>query len=344
LLEKPEKTNFLAICRDNNVQVELLRNKEHLIRCIKESDLVEIEWWHHPVMAGFLADFPALSTRIIFWSHISGTFYPYISADFIKFAGTMIFTSPYSFENQYWNDTEKVLIKKNCRMIYSSGGFERIEPVKRLHEGFNVGYIGTQSYAKLNPNFVEYCNAISDIPNIKFTMVGDLSNQYAILKEANKYHIASQMHFVDYVNSVSEEFSEMDVFGYLLNPTHFGTTENVLLEAMAAALPVVCLDQCTEKHLIRHNCTGLLVKNKDEYKNAINYLYNNPKEGRRLGKAARLWVNDNFSIVSTVEKLHTLYNQVIQMDKREYTFSSVLGQKPYQYFLSCLPPELKVGI
>jgi len=85
---------------------------------------------------------------------------------------------------------------------------------------------------------------------------------------------------------------------------------------MAAGLPVICLKQCTEQYIIHHNETGILVENEVEYKNAVEFLYNHPEERMRLGKNARKYVLEKFSIQKTVENLHQVYEQVLKKEKR----------------------------
>lgn len=342
LLEAPEKMNFIDFCKNNGGRVEVAESLLHIKNAIERSDIVQIEWWHHPLMAKFLAEFPKVPTRLFVWSHISGTYYPWLPVSFIDIPEMFLFTSPYSIENPYWTERERAKAAAKCRVVYSSGGFENIRAEDMEHDGFNIGYIGTQSYAKMHPDFVRYCRQIADIPNLYFTMVGDKTNQVQILQAAKELGIERQFHFIDYVDDVSQEFSKMDVFGYLLNPSHFGTTENVLLEAMAARVPVICLEQGTEKYLIQDRVTGLLVRNEKEYGEAVRFLYEHPEERQRLGRNARKMVLDKFSVKNTVGNLERIYEETLEKEKNVYDFSAIFGDKPYQYFLACLPKEVKL--
>ena len=343
LLEQPEKLQFMEICRANSVEVEVTTDKSELEKRIAAADIVQLEWWHHPRMAGLLADFPQIPARLVVWCHISGCFYPYLSPEFLHIPLKFVFSSQYSMDNPYWSEAEKDFAARNCSVINSSGGFETISPrvYDEQREIFTVGYIGTQSYAKLNRDFIKFCNAIKNTPNVKFVMVGDTTNIPALIAEADSYGIKEKFEFIPYTSDVNAEFAKFDVFGYLLAPTHFGTTENVLLEAMAAGLPVVCLNQCAEKYLVQNNETGLLVNSIDEYAVAVNYLHSNPAERARLGNNARRYVLENFSVKRTVEQWHAVYEQILPLQKKTYDFRAVFGSNPHQYFLSCLPPQLK---
>lgn len=340
MLEAPEKLNFIDYCKSNGVECLVLSDFTEIAKQMEQVDIVELEWWQHPKFAEFIANFPTVPVNLVIWSHISGCNYPCLPAKFLSMPDKFIFTSRYSYDNPYWDEVDRQFVKNHCAMINSSGGFEHIYANKKQqHDGFNIGYIGTQSFVKINPSFVDYCNKVSDMLNVKFIMVGDKTNQAGILLEAEKYNIAENFEFVDYVSDVSHEFSRFDVFGYILNPTHFGTTENVLLEAMAASLPVVCLNHCAEQYLIRHNETGLLVNNMDEYAKAIKYLYNHPETRQRLGNNAREFVLKNFSVEKTVQKLHQVYDDVLDTDKKTYNFANVFGKAPYEWFLACLTPD-----
>ena len=45
----------------------------------------------------------------------------------------------------------------------------------------------------------------------------------------------------------------------------------------------------------------------------------------------------------TVKALHSIYEQVLHYEKKTYDFGSVFGEKPHEFFLSCLPPELRAN-
>ena len=343
LLEKPQKTNFTTICQENNVAIRVATSLTEITDEIANADIVQIEWWHHPLMAGLLPHLPHVPYRLMIWSHVSGCYYPYIQPAFLRMPLKFIFTSAYSYDNPFWDAETQKWATANCAMINSSGGFDnilpRIRPPKTTE--FNVGYLGTQSFSKLHPRFLSFCQAAGKLPGIRFTLVGDSTNKSQLMTQGEKYGLADKLKFVDYVNDVNLEFQRMDVFGYLLNPEHFGTTENALLEAMAAELPVICLRQAAEKYLVKHNETGLLVDNSEEYGNAISYLYHHPEERLRLGRNGRNYVLNNLSVKDTVRRLNAIYDAIITMPKKTYDFASVLGSSPPEYFLAGLPPTLR---
>lgn len=76
-----------------------------------------------------------------------------------------------------------------------------------------------------------------------------------------------------FVENVAEPYEQMDVFGYPLNPRHFGTGEQAVREAMFVGLPIVAFDNLCEKEIIQNGVTGLLVKDTEEYIAAIKSVY-----------------------------------------------------------------------
>lgn len=341
MLEPPEKTQFIDLCKDNGVDVLVSSELRHIEEEMREVDIVQLEWWHHPKMAEFLYLFPRIPVKLVIWSHISGCNYPAIPFDFCQAPHLFLFTSKYSLENPYWTTEQKKYARKHTVVINSSGGFEHIPSIERnAHDGFNIGYVGTLNYSKLHPNFVDYCSAIN-IPDVRFVLVGDNDKQSVIECDAKRKGIIERIEFVGYSKDVHRELSCFDVFGYPLNPDHFGTTENAMLEAMAAGLPVVALNQCAEKHLIQHLHTGLLANNVKEYAELITYLYENPSERIRIGENAREYVLSKLAVKKTVEQLHNNYDSVLKIPSKTFDFTDIFGAVPSKWFLSCLGSERK---
>lgn len=139
-----------------------------------------------------------------------------------------------------------------------------------------------------------------------------------------------------YVEDIGAELSRFDAFAYPLNPRHYGTTENALLEAMAAGLPVVAFNQCAEKYLVEHMETGLLADSTEMFAEHLRYLYENPEERIRLGRNAREWVKRELSLKKTVEKLDGCYDAVTAFDKRRFSFVEVFGESPHDWVSTCL--------
>ena len=128
LLEQPEKMNFVDVCRADGVEIICGAGDGEIREAIRSADLVQIEWWHHPRMAAFLADFPQIETHLTVWAHVSGAWYPYIPPAFLRVPQRFIFTSPCSLDNLYWSGEERAWARAHTSVVHSSGGFAAIRP------------------------------------------------------------------------------------------------------------------------------------------------------------------------------------------------------------------------
>ena len=66
----------------------------------------------------------------------------------------------------------------------------------------------------------------------------------------------------------------------------------VLLEAMAAGLPVVATNLSAHRDIIGHRQSGWLVDSADEFGEALSML-ESPDQNRKTGESARVWVREN---------------------------------------------------
>ncbi|WP_234119696.1 glycosyltransferase family 4 protein [Clostridium hydrogenum] len=343
VLEQPEKMNFINICKDSGVDICCSSSLKYIENEMLKADIVQIEWWHHPLIAKLLKDFPKVSVRLIIWSHISGCNYPSLPFEFVKIPHKFLFTSEYSLENPLWTQTERKYAEENCSVVNSSGEFnlKLKKDYTRKNDKFVIGYCGTLNYSKIHPNFIDYCASI-DILNVKYVLVGDDDNKQKIQAQAKEKGIEDKFEFTGYTNDIYNELSKFDIFAYPLNPYHFGTTENALLEAMAFGLPVVVLNQCTEKYIVKHMETGLLANGIEDYAACIKYLYSNPDVACKIGENARNHVINTYSIEKTCNGLSVVYDEVLNLEKKLFDFKKVFGDAPYNWFLACLGKDKKL--
>lgn len=342
LLEEPEKRNFFDLLVQSGVAVRVEKDAAKIREAMACADIVQLEWWHHPRMARLLLELSPIPARLVLWAHVSGTFYPWLPPAFLRVPQRFIFTSAYSYENPFWDAAACSWTKEHAAMINSVGDFSSEALCHEAHDGFAIGYVGTLSYAKLHPEFCRFCACVKDLPGAFFRLVGDAENEVQIRRDAEPFGIAEQLSFAGYVDDVAAELRRMDVFVYLLNLQHFGTTENVLLEAMKAGLAVVTLDQCAEKHLVRHGETGILVRTPEEFEQTMRYLYEHPEERARLGRNARRYIEENFSVERTATRLAAVYDEVMEAEKLPCDFKG-MGKNPHEVFLNFLPPPLREG-
>ena len=339
LLETPITLDYIAPCQANGVEIDWDLDRAAVVEMIARADIVQLEWWHHPLVLGFLEELSKIPIRLTVWAHISGCNYPVLPAAFVSFPDHFIFTTAYSYENPFWPMEEKRAIQASTTVACGAGGVGNvIDVVPKPHRGFAIGFIGTLDFRKLHPEFIDFCARV-DVPDTRYILVGRPECQFDLQKQADEKKLDAAIEFTGFTKDVKAQFERFDLFSYLLNPDHYGTTDNVLLEAMGAGMAIIVLNQCGEKHVIKHMQTGIVVNSKEEYGQAVRYLYDHPQKRKILGRNARRSALSEFSPQITMQKLHAQYHKILSKPKRYFPFEDVFGRMPHEWFISGLGKE-----
>ena len=334
LLQEPEKDGFIRMCREKGIPVSMWDGSTRLLDW---ADVVVISWWNHPVMAQFLREFPTCGGRLVLWCHVNGCHYPCLPFSLANAFDKVLFTSPYSLQNPNWTAAEQREIAERSEIVYGMGDFRPQEiplrpPVDRKGT-FRIGYVGTLNYGKLHPNFVSFCEAVCErVPEARFVMVGDRNAQ--LEQDVRAAGLWERFSFPGYIADVPAMLRTFDVFGYLLNPEHYGTTENVLLEAMACAVPPVVLRQNVEQYIVPPE-EDFTVESPEDYGRRMAELYECPDTAEQLGRRAREYVVGQYDAEKNAERFHSTCLKANGEEKRPHDFS-FLGDTPWQWFLSGL--------
>lgn len=334
LLEPPIDTGAVERVRASGFRILAGLDDMEVRKELADADVVVFSWHHHPALTKFLHDLPPMPLRSVLWCHVSGNYFPYISADFVQQFDQSIFASPFSLDLPQIKALGTEYLQAHCNVVYGLNDLSRFIQMKRKPQNrYTVGYVGTMGFCKLHPDFIDFCAAVG-MPDVEFSMVGAPSTRKELLEAAEKKGISGQFRFYGQLSDVTQALAHMDVFSYLLNPQHFGATENALLEAMAAGLPVIALDQCVERGIIQDGKTGLLVHSPEEYGKVVRFLRENPDKAAELGAAAKADIQKRYKIQDNRQRFLAACQRALAGEKRLHQFNTFFAGGPADWFLT----------
>lgn len=291
-------------------------NYARLHKKLSQTDIVQVHWWNHPLIYNFLSDPHLPEMRTAIWSHVNGHQAPQVfTKSLIEWPDVFVLATPYSLEVPCIAALPEKIRASRIKLVQSCAGIEHVKHVEPMpHQGFQIGYIGTVDYCKLHRRFVEICLKV-DIPDAKFVICGD-DIRGRVETDVRAAGASSRFDFRGWVGDISAALNEFDVLGYPLDGHHYGTGEQVLIEAMASGVVPVVLDSGVEKHIVKDGKTGIVVQTIEEYVAALEYLNHHPDQRKALARQARKDSLESFNIERTVDAWHAIYAEMGQHKKR----------------------------
>jgi len=167
-----------------------------------------------------------------------------------------------------------------------------------------------------------FSKALQEAPQAKLIMVGDGELLEACKTLARVLGIDRQVTFTGAIphSEVKAYFRNACCFAQHSVMPSYGDAEgtpNTILEAGAAALPVVSTRHAGIKDVVVENETGLLVDEFDVEGMAqqMATLLNNPERCRSMGDAARKYIQENFSSDMHAQRLQAVIDSARKQDK-----------------------------
>ena len=148
-----------------------------------------------------------------------------------------------------------------------------------------VGRIGSEKNVELLLTSMRYI--VNNCPKAKLLIVGDGPDLEKYKLFTKKQGLEKNIIFAGKVpwESIAEYYLISDIFTTASKTETQGLT---VIEAMAASLPVVCINDESFTNTVIDNLNGKIFKNKRGYKKAIIELYNDREMLKKLSKQARI--------------------------------------------------------
>jgi glycosyltransferase involved in cell wall biosynthesis len=164
--------------------------------------------------------------------------------------------------------------------------------------GFLLGTVGRLTHQKGIDVLLHALTSLSD-HQIGLVIIGTGEMEADLRALAARLCLELQVYFVGYRDDVPKLLPMFDVY---VHPARFEGMPNVVLEAMAAARPIVATDIDGTRELIRDGDHGWLVppENPEALAKAIRLALSDRDEARRRGDAARGRVAEHFNIETMV--------------------------------------------
>jgi glycosyltransferase involved in cell wall biosynthesis len=152
------------------------------------------------------------------------------------------------------------------------------------------------------------------VPEALFVLAGDGPERPALEAQARALGLNGRVAFLGYREDVCDLLASCDLF---VLPSLFEGLPLSVLEAMAAAKPVVATAIGGTDEAVVHGETGLLVPPADSaaLAGAIRTALSEPILSRRLGAAGRARVREEFSAETMVRRITEIYDELLDSHK-----------------------------
>jgi hypothetical protein len=329
LLEPPRDRRYIDAIEAAGARVIVAVHLERVAELAREADIVQFDFWNHPRLLECLARCNLPAMRSVFWSHISGLSRPLIQPELMQGADRFVFTSEASLAISWLAPLREAAPRKFAV----------------INSGFGMSGSARRQSSNRPPAIADRL----DGDDIRVSVWGEPDE--AVVARAESMHHSGRIRFCGYTADPAAALAEADIFFYPLQPDHFGTAENALVEAMSLGLVPVVLNNRAEKAIVRHGETGFVEHAIGDCTAKLQMLLAQPQLRERMARAAMRHVDENLTPAQSALEFMVLWLGLLGEPKKMTDFRAVIGDTPADWFLSTqslpgaawLPPTWQVN-
>ncbi|MCH4151540.1 MAG: glycosyltransferase family 4 protein [Sphingobium sp.] len=330
LLEEPRDTRFADAIRAAGAEITILNDRTVAQRLLEQADIVQIEYWNHPRLYAFLCGVTLPAARTLIWCHISGLFAPLIPPGLMSAAHRFLFTSACSWEAAAVRELEAD--RRAALSVVNSGfGFADTAAPTRARAG-RIGTLGTIDFTKLSPDFFAVIDHAA--PDCPVSVWGSVEPDGEVRRRAAAMHRPEAVHFHGHCDDPQAALREIGIFLYLLQPRHFGTAENALIEAMSLGCVPLVFDNPAERAIVTHGETGFIETTVESAAARLRWMLAHPDALMAMGQEAARHVARTHSARKTAADFAAIYRAMQGETRRTIDFRAILGATPADWFLA----------
>ncbi|MGH6788203.1 MAG: glycosyltransferase family 4 protein [Pseudolabrys sp.] len=330
LLEQPKDRRYVEMVEGAGACVAVAENLDQIADLAGEADIVQFEFWNHPRLFECLARCDFRPMRSVFWSHISGLFKPLIPPGLIQESARFVFTTEASRSIPYVAQATP----RKTSVINSGFGFATVSPRARRRDNRPViAYLGTIDFIKMHPGFFEAIDRLEG-NDISVAVWGRDDPSSAVAAKARAMQHPERVIFMGETDAPAAALTNADIFFYPLQPDHYGTAENALVEAMSLGLVPVVLNNPAEMAIVRDGQTGFVANSFEDCTSILDMLLSSPDLRERVGQNAARHVAETRTAAHSVQDLMILWLGLLAEEPRHCDFCSAVGDTPADWFLA----------
>jgi hypothetical protein len=204
-----------------------------------------------------------------------------------------------------------------------------------------ITYLGTVDFVKMNPLFFEAIDRLNGA-SVHASVWGKFDPQGSVAMRAQSMRHPDRVALCGETADPAAALAEADIFFYPLQPGHYGTAENALIEAMSLGLVPVVLDNPAEAAIVRDGETGFIAHSLDECISLLQMLLLLPDLREKTSRNANRNVAETRTPEASARDFMILWMGLLAEPVRHSDFRTLIGDCPADWFLAtqCSPGEM----
>lgn len=178
-----------------------------------------------------------------------------------------------------------------------------------------IGSVGRLAEAKGHVDLLRAFQIVTkEFPQTRLVIAGAGILLSELAQLSISLGIEDKIQFCGVRSDIPEFLHAIDLFAF---PSHWEGMPNALMEAMASGVPIVATNISAIPELVDHNVHGLLVPANapNDLASAISTLLNDANLCKRMGTAAQMRIQKEFTIENTAQKTMSVYEECVKKIK-----------------------------